>query len=117
LFAPRIFMPHAYDLLKKCDHCSSAKAQYSEAHTAARIKGKTVVSVAAALFLTGIASARKPVGAGATYPVKRVIHTPKMMPDRPSPIFTYPPSLPWYDKIWGAGGPGPAGAGTNTVKK
>jgi len=81
------------------------------------MKGKIVVSVAAALFLTGIASAQKPVGAGATYPVKRVTHTPKMKAGRPSPIFTYPPPLPWYDKIWGAGGPGAAGAGTNTVKK
>jgi hypothetical protein len=79
---------------------------------------KIILSVVAALFLTGTVVARKPADTGATYSVKkRAIRAPRSKPDVPVPQHGFPPSLPWYNKIWGAGGPGPAGVGSGMEKK
>jgi hypothetical protein len=77
---------------------------------------KLILAAVAALLVAGMAAERKPAGSGATYPVKKTIRTPRSKPGTPTPIYTVPPSLPWY-KNWGTGGPGPAGVGTSTVKK
>jgi hypothetical protein len=77
---------------------------------------KIILAAVAALLLAATAAAQKPAGAGATYPVKRAVRTTRSKPGTPTRIYTVPPSLPWY-KNWGAGGPGPAGVGTSTVKK
>jgi hypothetical protein len=74
---------------------------------------KIILSVVGALFLTGMVAAKKPADGGATYPVKkRAVRAARSKPGAPSPQHGFPPPLPWYDKIWGAGGPGPAGVGS-----
>jgi hypothetical protein len=77
---------------------------------------KIILAAVAALLLAGMAAAQKPAGTGATYPVKKATRMPRSKQGTTTRIYTVPPSIPWY-KNWGAGGPGPAGVGTSTVKK